>query len=55
MKSDLLDVMTYPTQSGESCLFVERSSSKCDIDRGEGLIRNSLADSMAYKTQRRNI
>jgi hypothetical protein len=43
MKSDLLDVMTYSSQSGESCLLVECSSSKCDINRGERLIRNSLA------------
>jgi hypothetical protein len=55
MESDFPDVMTYSMQSDESCLFIECSSSKCDIDRGEKLIRNSLADFMAHKTQRRSI
>jgi hypothetical protein len=55
MESEFLDVMAYSLQSGEPGWFAECSSSKCDVDGGEGLIGDSLADTMAYQTQCREV
>jgi hypothetical protein len=55
MEGGFLDVMTYSLQGGKPGWSAECSGSECNVDGGEGLISDTLADSMTYKTQRREI
>lgn len=55
LKIDFLDVMTYPLQSSKSGWFTERSSSKRDVDRSEGLAGDAFTDAMAHEAQRQDV